>query len=726
MDPGGPSMARVRPNGFGALVDLDFLMHLKPSSPPITIDYGNGNIISTNDTPYDAVMLINNSNQEGHIYSKIEDLAELISLGLTIGGSELGANIQSVMDNVVTMVNGGVLDVENKKAWATGMGICEIYFDGNKLGNIYAEKVINQLIHNINNACSDNNNIANTWIDSPEVMIRENNGQDNVIDRLLDAAPRVAFFDVNDASNAKPEFEQYLESVKPNLDAIQDNVIEFVSEVDSQLAKLIKTELSKLCGVGNSIEILKEIINQIKIFKAEMIEEISEFSVKIENLNPQLQSAVNSLNDANRLFFNKRNAVSNTKEDLVKLVNEMAKSNREKVRREYANRFFSSLQTKVEAYLEKVNSLKVTLKSISEKASNQVNFLQNNVNEEHKTFVIELQGQYANQISITDQDIAVNQFVKTLDGNQMFDFMEMNEVLIREKMWNYARNLDGALGWRNKNIEEVIEDIPKDKMDSILQQAILKSGPLFGYNYRGLVIDKQLHESFFVGLPNSNGKTRLEKENYFNSFVSGTTNVDFTSTGIKDKIIIYRQIVSVPSYSISGVEGYETIYKNMSSHHNFHIDKTWEQRMVRENFSIHPDRGQDNSIELWVKGLIFGFIKNENDKYFIKSTSKGDPLDNFWYQLSQTSYRDDAFDVFKNNIIVFEVELKQSIQKVRNELGDTKINDKIQDVTSGNYVIEYSHVNKGIAEMKGDLKTFQGVLELLTKEVRFVENELRK
>ncbi|PZX52127.1 tubulin-like protein [Algoriphagus ratkowskyi] len=726
MDPGGPSMARVRPNGFAALKELDYLMHLKANSPPFVIDYGQGNRISTNQTPFDSVMLINNSNQAGHIYTKIEDLAELISLGLTIGGSELGENVQSVMDNVVTMVNGGVLDVENKKAWASGMGICEIYFDGNKLGNIYAEKVINQLIHNINNACSDNNNIANTWIDSPEVMIRENNGQDNVIDRLLDAAPNVAFFDINDAKNAKPELDQYLESVKPNLDSIQDNVIEFVSEVDVQLAKLIKTELNKLCGVGNSIEILKEISNQIKIFKAEMTEEISQFSVKIDNLNPQLQSAVNSLNDANSLFFNKRNAVSNAKEDLVGLVNEMAKSNREKVRREYANRFFNSLQTKVEAYLEKANSLKVTLKSISEKASNQVNFLQNNVNEDHKTFVIELQGHYANQISITDQDIAVNQFVKTLDGNQLFDFMEMNEVLIREKMWNYARNLEGALGWRNKNIEEVIEDLPEEKIEAIIQQAILRSTPLFGYNYRGLVIGKQLHHSFFVGLPQSGNNSRFERDKYFKSFVSGTTNVDFTTTGIKDKIIIYRQIVSVPGYSLAGVEGYENVYKNMSSHHNFHVDKTWEQRMARENFSIHPDRGQDNSIELWVKGIIFGFIKNEGDKYYIKSQSNGDPLENFWHQLSQTSYRDDAFDVFKNSIGVFEGELKQSIQKLRNELGDTKINDKIQNVSSENYVNDYSQVNISIRELKDDTRTYQGVLDLLSKEVRFVETELKK
>lgn len=726
MDQGGPSMARVRPNGFAALMELDYLMHLRANSSPFVIDYGQGNRISTTETPFDSVMLINNSNQAGHIYNKIEDLAELISLGLTIGGSELGENVQSVMDNVVTMINGGVLDVENKKAWASGMGICEIYFDGNKLGNIYAEKVINQLIHNVNNACSDNNNIANTWIDSPEVMIRENNGEDNVIDRLLDAAPRVAFFDINDIKNAKPEIEQYLESVKPNLEEVHDSVMEFSEEVEIQLHKLLKSEMNKTCGVGNSIEILKEISNQIKIFKSEMTEEISEFGVRIDNLSPQIDSGVNALKEASNSFWNKKSAISNAKEDLLGLVNEMAKSNREKVRREYANRFFNSLQSKVEGYLEKINILKTTLKSISEKANNQVNFLQNNVNVEHKTFVIELQGHYSNRISITDQDISVNQFVSTLDGNQLFDFMEMNEILIREKLWVYAKNLEGALAWRNKNIEEIIEDLPEEKLKGIVEQAILKSAPLFGYDYRGLVLNKQLHNSFFVGLPQSDGNTRFERDNYFKSFLQGTTNVDFTTTGIKDKIIIYRQIVSVPSYSIAGMMGYENVYRNNSSYHNFHLDKGWEQRMARENFSIHPDRGQDNSLELWIKGLIFGFIKNESDNYFIKSQSKGDPLENFWFQLSQSSYRDDAFADFKNNIGVFENELKQSIQRIRTEKGDTWINEIIQGVSSENYLEKYSQVNRSVPEMKGDLKTFKGVIDLLTKEVRFVENELKK
>lgn len=727
MDPGGPSMARVRPNGFGALMDLDFLMHLNPNSQSITIDYGSGNKVISNEPPFDSLMLINNSNQAGHIYNRIEDLAELISLGLTIGGSELGDGIQSVMDNVVTMIASGVLDVENKKAWASGMGICEIYFDGNKLGNIYAEKVINQLILNINNTCNDNNNAVNTWIDSPEVMIRENNGRDDVIEKIIDASPRVPLLDIDDVQNPEALVHQYLGGVNPKQEELISTVNNLKEDVILQLDSFIKKEINKTCGVGNSIEILNELKNQISIFKKEMEDEIIEFDSKTANLEAQVKAGISNLIQANdSFFFNKKATVKASKEDLLTLVNELARSRREKVRRDYAIIFYNDLHSTVDEYLQKISQLKVRLISIAEKAKNQVNSLQNNVNEEHKTFVIELQGIYSNQITINESDISVGEFLPQLDGNKLYDFMEMNEKLIRDKLWDYARNLSGALAWRNKSIEEVIDDLPKEKLDIIIDQAIQKSAPLFAYDHQGIVINKQLHLSFFVGLPSSTGKSRFEKDDYFKSFVQANTNVNFTSTGMKDKIVIYRQLISVPVYAVIGVGGYESVYKNMSSHHNFHIDKNWELRMAKENFSIYPDRGQDNSIELWVKGILFGFVKKDTGTYQIKSLKKGRALDDFWYPLGNSGFRDDAFIEFKNNITEFDTELKEFIFDKINQLGSDATHKFLEKVTSSNYLEEYSQVGVSKDTLKSDERKYSGVLDLLEKEIMYIATDLNK
>ncbi len=724
MNPGGPSMARVRPNGYGALMDLDYLMHLSPASKPVIIDYGDGNKVTTTTPPFDTVTLINNSNQAGHIYSKVDDLAELISLGLTVGGSDLGEGVQSVMDNVVTMISGGVLDVENKKAWASGLGLCEIYFDGNKLANIYAEKVINQLILGLNNTCSDNNLKVNNWIDSPDVRIRENNNQDYVLDRILDASPRVPFMNISDNHNPDPEIDSYLNSIQPNLDNVQNFISSFSKEIKGKLSELLKKEINKECGIGNSLEILSELKDEIKIFIKELSEEKENFLKKIENLQSQRKAATSELNSATKTFFNKSSVINNAQITVFTVINELAKSQREIIRRENAIIFFNDLLSEIDENIQKITNLKNILKSIAEKSLHQIHQLQNNVTNEQKTFVIELQDLYSNSIKIADLDFSIQNFSSQLEGNKIYDFMEMNEKLIKDRMWNYAKGLDGTMQLRNKHINDVINDMDQEKLDQVVKQSILKSEPLFAYDHQGLVLNMQLHVSFFVGLPSSNGGSRLEKDNYFKSFVSSNNNVSFTSTGITDKIIIYRQLVSVPAYAVVGVKGYEAVYNEMSRHHNFHIDKNLEMRMTRENFSLYPDRGQDNSIELWVKGLLFQFIKNENGKYYIKSESLGEPIDDYWYSLGSNEYRDEAFTEFKSNIRSFENELKEQITRKMTQMGSEKVSTHLASVNSSNYIIDFSQVGHTKEHLKSNEKLYGGVIQLLGQEINYVTKEL--
>lgn len=68
-------MAKVAPNAFGAIVDLDYLMHMGIGSKPIKLEYLNGSY-EIKDRPFNSVIFIDNKNDRGDTYTHIDELAE--------------------------------------------------------------------------------------------------------------------------------------------------------------------------------------------------------------------------------------------------------------------------------------------------------------------------------------------------------------------------------------------------------------------------------------------------------------------------------------------------------------------------------------------------------------------------------------------------------------------------------------------------------------------------
>ena len=66
------------------------------------------------------------------------------------------------------------------------------------------------------------------------------------------------------------------------------------------------------------------------------------------------------------------------------------------------------------------------------------------------------------------------------------------------------KELPKALEYRNKNINEVLSTYSEEELNKIIKELIIKSNPLWSYNYKGHVISRQHHEAFIIGVPNVN------------------------------------------------------------------------------------------------------------------------------------------------------------------------------------------------------------------------------
>ena len=191
------TMSKVKANGYGAIEDLDWFMHQHIGKEAFELIYLHSSQMATV-PPFNSVVFIDNKNANGDTYDHVEKLTEMISLALVTSAGQLSQASASVNDNLEKRIRDGEMDVEGKKAWAAGMGASEIVFRGEDLSDIYALKAANIIINKMLNSTKDADSIANGWIDSPQVNIRENNGFDNVIDYMLEKTPKFSMSTIND------------------------------------------------------------------------------------------------------------------------------------------------------------------------------------------------------------------------------------------------------------------------------------------------------------------------------------------------------------------------------------------------------------------------------------------------------------------------------------------------------------------------------------------------
>ena len=67
---------------------------------------------------------------------------------LAISGP-IGSESAAIMDNAKVVINEGSFDVEDKKAWIAGMGVCEILIDTDKLVAKYSCRASSKLVEKI-------------------------------------------------------------------------------------------------------------------------------------------------------------------------------------------------------------------------------------------------------------------------------------------------------------------------------------------------------------------------------------------------------------------------------------------------------------------------------------------------------------------------------------------------------------------------------------------------
>lgn len=706
--------AKVPSNAFGSLLDLDYLMHLNMADNPINIDYLT-RTYTTNQTPFDAVYVIDNKNKNNDIYNDVKDIAQMVSLALVTATGELSVAQQSVFDNVVKVIRDGNMDIENKKAWAAGFGICEICYNGDELTRILKYKTVARIIELLENTTEDTNILANNWIDDNH--IRENNGRDDVIDYVCTKTPKIPLTAINTPANPQPEIDAYLTSLaveKP--ENLTTKIDTLKTKVGEGLKHLIVEEVNKKGGIGNAINVIEDINAQIDICLAEMRSELQTFKSKEPVIRSQKETTTAELVDYMGKFIKLKK--QEYIDAVVETVNQYAVILREINRREAAISFYSWLKLELENQETKINDLKDKLNKIKKTCDEKIAQIQYNITNNTNIFQIDLAKREVNKITYDDDKIVVSDLVQSINmQDKIYDFSSLQSEVILGQLKAYADTICDKSRYNNASIDTILRGMDDEELKNVLREAVVKSEPLIQYNSRGYVQAYQPETYFYVGVENKD--TSVLTENNFFANMFNDRKPDFTSVGNKSKIVIYCQYGNMPLFTVGPVPSFEHRYNEVMRNSNCHFGVDLLARMQRENFSIMPKDTSTDAVELWVKGLIFGLIKNDGEKFIYKCEAEGDIIDDYWVNLPQDRY--EAFVEFKNHQNNIEKEYDEFFENMQKEKGMEEINKIIQDAKA-NYEEKYAQLNMDKAMLK--TRGYELVLKLYRQELEFVKKEL--
>ena len=712
----GPSMANVLYNSYGALRTLDYIMHYDPKNPAINFGYSK-----ITEPLFDYAYIINNLNQAGVSFNNLEDLVDVVAKSAFLPANKMGDDLASPFDNIVAQKMGGTYDILNKKAWAASASSAELIYDSQSVGRTRAYTIINQLCESMLQSPVDGTTDANKFFDDQNVMIRENNGRNDVIDSLLTPSPTYSL--QIDENTTEMDINYYIDNncsqsvLEPTLKKVLD---EKIKNTTDWFDKYIREIMSRTNGkVDAAIKFIQALFDIINICKGEMECEYKDFK-ELNAIPEQWGVMLNAVRTKGiRSFFGKTNeeAIEILQNKLIEVIT----NRREEIRRSWAIKFYNSLEDILNARLQSINGLKSIILQIGQ------NSIRNLLNEQHQAqsrskFKLYLhENDVMSVSSYVIDDTVRDRFVQYLNGG-VSPWIGLSTEYVENKLWNFAKETPWVKDAVNTNIDSILSTLPEATVKEYLQHLKILASPLWTYNTQGFNnTNIQLDRFVIVGVGNRDTSILSQNESYKDFFDTNGNKTSFASTNQYDRVYVLVVEDLLPIYAVNNFSAYVRDNENKLSKGFMmanYLDEKLNNRINSENFSILPTIETDDVLQYWVWGFVFDFIHfdTSENQYWIRSKAKGDALKKYRFNLSHQ--RDVAFDIFKSERLYKEVE--EALDRQIAKTGRQPIEDKINKIKSDDsYFEEYAQLSPLESSNLSEPK-YKAVQDLLRQEINLM------
>lgn len=694
MDIEGNSMPNVVPNGISSIIDIDYLMTASPKNP-IEIESGTEKITIT-DPIFENFFIVDNKSAEGFTIDNVDDLCEMLGLGLYSFGGKVGDDTAALLNNVGWNQT-GQYDVKSKLGWVMGLGACQVVYKGEDLATIYS---LNAAVELIRKMTQESNGVLSTvlpWIES--VGLREDNNNeekrphDQLIDTIFDSQ-KIETLDLPalDQSQAdvinKKESDSYIVSTPAFPTTNQLNAL--LASFEKQLEDKVQMLLSQNGAVGNALTFLQNLREYLDSYKTEMADEILSLTKDRNSLLKSFETAYDEYNAEKfgrlRLHHEEKNQ-SLLNEKVGAPAYEILKLLYQIKRRQEAEKIFNSLIVKIGVIVEGLNTLKSNLEGL--KTQYEKSIVKMTTGQRVLEFEYDLSKTEREKMTVDAASINVDGFVNYLNGKNQ-SLLGSDDLSI--DLLDYTISLPQAQEYKERLLSEVIQKLSDKDYKTLKSEIAKRSSRWLQINSRGQytvkkkivedAIVKNLGVTYFAG-----GKAfRLKDDGDFIPTIAGKykrfTEID--SSALRQRMIVTCIDGAIIPYCIASLEpkvlkeyDQTILLARTTSAFLPSFDCVLSEKMAKENFKLKPEmKGEE--MFYWVCAQLFGtkvegetirLMEKESDGSTTReqSTSKVDHTkfvkfkkghywwwsfeDAEWFQLGDTVHRPTAYEVFRTDIL---------------------------------------------------------------------------
>lgn len=722
----------VGANAYGALMDLDYLMKFTDFDNPISIALLN-ETRSYDFAPFDLVYLVDNKNAFGDTYTDAKQLYTMIGQALLAISGSIGSAATADIDNFKQIMIDGSLDIEDKKAWISGMGLCEILVNTKKLSRKYSLKAGSQLLTDMVGA-SDVNYIQ----EQVSSFIQANKFKEHEANDLLDSlfklseVPESAII-ANKADAAETESDTYItDSVNQSKKKIEERYNAILPEVKANFAKKLDEVTKGQCGLSGAAGFIDNLVSAINLYSSEMKEELVDpIGKKAAGLKAAVKDAIEEFQ--HKSFFKSADPY---KDAVAEAQFEYVKNEIDKIRHEKADQFFLELKTFVMEERLVIKETKERLEGVNEEIQGILTRL--SYTKDVNPFQIDLAAEM--EVDGTkDPDATINKFAETLENKKVLSLHKLTSDEILEKVLAFTRGLAGA-NFEDMTVEDIIMGYKDEQKSDLFTKALRKAQIVLeispnGYNNEGL-----LRNAIYVSVHNGD-RSGIANNSVIRSLIDSETGLVkpvFSDVPSTKSILIYRQKGVFPVFQVASVEPQKKAYESHSERKGFSFDSRIESKLEELRFSFTPNvsAADETVMEMWVKGLIHGFVKREGQKYLVHSLglANGDFANDGWVRLKTapegegTEARFYAFEDFKSKkkILKSKNDLLSEIKKKESEMGlnaVTELYKQVKACSASEYVDKYSAANVKMDTISNSI-SYQKTKSVINDELNYVKTKL--
>jgi hypothetical protein len=583
-----PGTQNVEANAYAALKELDHFMNFREN---LSYTLG-GRRIQVEKKPFDMVFLVNRQNRAGKTFNEVDDLTELLGLGLFLQAGPMGKEQADVFDNIAHQLNEQKGRYYGKTAHYASFGAAELRFELEKVLGAARKQATARAIQEL---------LAENPPWEPAGLRQD-------IEKALgqsppepEELPRVR------GASSPEENGRVISELEAALNLLKNRAREAARTAweETRLEPWLYLEEAfrdyPLGGLVRGMEWLKEELNKSK----------DALKAKAEESEQSLQESLDSLKRRFGLSQPKGFRWPWNPPPSVPLLTSARVNDTLNLAWDVG-----IAQARVELAQELLRQLEATLERIKTLHRRLSNHAQAVPGWDRAPFTLTLPPPYlarepqAVQEGRVELQSLKQQGLRALLENtdEVLQALNPGEVGLSDWLRGALQSGDEAL---KESIKRAFRELDQLAAPAWDYQDAWVSNPNLGYREMVSILGVGEKDGFHDPLEVSEDLLNILAGN-----IHERSKLQKVSTGDGRRVLLYRIEASIPAFALRGIEVYREKYQTLSKDRSFHLHRAWEEGL--EDLFPLPD--PEEAARIWTQARLLGIIRENKGEYSYEDT----------------------------------------------------------------------------------------------------------